>query len=134
MQAPIELTLYNERDEPVKTYGRSIVPWGLMKKAMSLMEALDSIDAQPVAQPNGPLARFASWFTRTRQPKNANELSIAMLEAFMVEFYGGQFKAADLKNADTAEMMSVLNSIMARAKSAMPINPTPPRKRHPGKK
>jgi len=129
MNAPIELVIYDEHDEPKQTYKRAIVPWGVMKKAMSLMKALDDLNNEKNSgQEQTRLGKLRSWFTRakTDDPEVA---SLNMLEEFIVEFFGYQFKAADLKNADTGELMAVLQNIMARASNAMPANPTKPSRR-----
>lgn len=129
MNSPIELILYDENDEPIKTLKRSIVPWGVMKKAMSLMEALDDLqkDDKPAAEKTR-WEKFKAWFDFSKA-KNETELSLRMLEEFIVEFFGHQCTVDELKGADTLQLMSVLQSIMSRAGSSMPTNPTKPRPR-----
>lgn len=126
MNTPITLTLYDKNDEPIQTFSRGIVPWGVMKKAMTLMESLQEL-SEPKAEKTW-LDKFAGWFKRAKTD-NPTAASMAMLEEFIVEFFGHKFTASDLKNADTAELMAVLQSIIARANSAMPANPTKPQTR-----
>jgi hypothetical protein len=135
MNAPIELTLYNSDDEPISTFKRSIVPWGVLKKAMSLMQALEELSDDQAEKPEAEKTRwekFKEWFKRGKTI-NATEVQLQMLEEFLVEFFGNKFTAADLKNADTMELMSVLQSIITRASAASNVNPMMPRQRIPHK-
>jgi hypothetical protein len=40
--APVELTLYNEEDEPVQNLSKSIIRWGIMKQAIKLAKAIEN--------------------------------------------------------------------------------------------
>jgi hypothetical protein len=121
--------LYDTNDEPVKTLKRSIVPWGVMKKAMSLMEMFDVFEhADKPAADKTLWEKIRGWF-RFSKTENETEASIRMLEEFIVEFFGNQCTAAELSGADTVALLAVLQSIMARANTAMPANPTTRRKR-----
>ena len=39
--SPIELSLYDENDEVIRTYSKSIVRWGILKQAIKLAKILD---------------------------------------------------------------------------------------------
>lgn len=131
MNVPIELILYNKDDEPIKTLKRSIVPWGVMKKAMSLMQALEELQAQDKLEAKKTrFEKFKAWFDFSKA-ENETEVSLRMLEEFIVEFFGNQCTVKDLEGADTLQLMAVLQSIMARANSSMMANPQKPqRTRH----
>jgi hypothetical protein len=99
---PIEITLYAADDAPIKTYTKSIVPWGILKKAIRLAKVLDV--------------------------NNMSETDFDELTGFVIAAFGDQFGMADLeKGADVTDMVSVLTMIMAKAGALMPSgNPTPP--------
>jgi hypothetical protein len=127
MNAPITLTLYDEKDEPIKEFKRSTVPWGVMKKAMSLMGSMNELsDDKPEAEKT-KWEKFKAWFkfSKTEDP---NVASLRMLEEFLVEFFGNGLKVDDLKKADTLELVSVLQSIISRASASMSSLPANPRK------
>ncbi len=99
---PIEIVLYDSDDKPIKTYTKSIVPWGILKKAIKLAKGLD-ID-------------------------NMSEESFDELTAFVVAAFGDRFSTKDLDDgADITDMITVLTMIMSKAEALMPkTNPTPP--------
>jgi hypothetical protein len=108
--SPIEITFYEADDEnTVKArYTRSIVPWGVLKRAIKFAKSVDLTKLQD-------LSDFADL------PDDlADELSSIVVFAF-----GDRFSMLDLeKYVDTNDMMAVLNNILARAGNA--ANPTPP--------
>ncbi len=99
--SPMQITLYDpETNEEKKTFIRTFVPWKLLKKAVKLSETVnfDALKEEDVDQ-------------------------IAML---VVDTFGGQFTLDELnEGADLGEMVSVLESIVSRAKG-ISLNPTPP--------
>jgi len=101
---PIEITLYDGQDKPIKTYTKSIVPWGILKKAIKLAKGLD-ID-------------------------NIDEDTFDELSGFVVAAFGDQFSMTDLENgADISDMVAVLTMIINKAAALAPkANPTPPGK------
>ena len=100
---PISITLYGPEDEEKKTYTRSIVPWGILKKALALSRAIGS-DA-----------------------KEINEESLDTIAQFVVDVFGGQFSVQDLNDgAELGEIVAVLRNIVARAGALVKANPTPP--------
>jgi hypothetical protein len=89
--APIELTLYNEDDEPVGTLSRTRIPSYLLDMAIQLQTSL----AENPETPNGDA-----------------------LFDFIVEFYGHKIDRETLKKqTDLIECMTVLRSIINRASS-----------------
>lgn len=98
---PIEITLYDANDAPIETYTRSIVTWGILKKAIKLAKGVDVKDMKE---------------------EDINELS-----GFVVAAFGDRFTMQDLeKGADISDMVSVLEMIVAKAGALSPQNPTPP--------
>ena len=100
--APLSITLYNpETNEVTATYSRLFVPWKILKAAVRMAGSLD-----------------ASHMTDT---------DMDALAALVVEAFGNKFSIQDLNDgADVGEMVTVLNTIIAKARGAMPANPTPP--------
>ncbi len=97
----MQITLYGEDSEPVKTFTRSFVPWKLLKKAISLSKELKE----------GEL----------------NEADVDNIAALVVDAFGNQFTVDQLSNgADVGEMMTVLKAIISRAAGANNTNPTLP--------
>ena len=87
--SPIELNLYNEKDEVIDTLSRTRIPSYLLDMAIELQE------------------QFAS----EEGAKNADALF-----NFIVEFYGKKIDRETLKQqTDLIECMSVLRSIITRA-------------------
>jgi len=95
---PLEITLYDEQDEPKKTYTRSIIPWRVLKKAIRLQ----NVDQNHL------------------QEENVDEIA-----SLVVETFGDQFSLDDLNNgAELGEMMTILTQIVTRAGAAFQANPT----------
>lgn len=93
---PIKLTLYGPDDEPIKELSRSIVPWKILKRAISLSKGLNEADF--------------------------NEADLDGLTQLVIDFFGGEVTLSDLENgADTGELLSVLQAIIAKASALNPI-------------
>ncbi len=107
-RTPVELTLYDEKNEIVKELSRVVVPWGILKKATRLSEDLD-VDA-------------------------LKESDIDNIAGLVVEIFGEQnVSIAELdKYADVGDMIMVVMSIMNRASALAPNSPAPkmPRQNH----
>jgi hypothetical protein len=107
--APIQLTLYDENDEPRVTFARGFVPWRILKAAIKL------------------------------QGINQEQLSdedIDRINALVVDFFGNRFTVAELENGATlTEVFAVITAIMARLEGDLPglggANPTLPQMRQP---
>ena len=101
---PISITLYDAQDQPIKTYTRLIVPWGLLKRAMQLSRQVDLDNLE-----------------------QDGEEGIDAIAALVVELFGGQFGVMDLEQgADITDMVAVIQMVIAKAAAAMPANPTLP--------
>jgi hypothetical protein len=107
--SPIELTLYDENDEPIDTLSRTRIPSYLLDMAIQLQTTL----AENPETPNGDA-----------------------LFDFIVEFYGRKVDRETLKKqTDLIECMTVLQAIITRASSLAlefaqgnPRGPSPKRK------
>lgn len=93
--APVQLTLYDADDEPIKELSRLVVPWGILKRAVRLVKNLD-VD-------------------------NVSEEDLDVITALVVEVFGDKVTMEELeKHADIGDMLSVLTMIVAKAGLAMP--------------
>lgn len=81
MKTPIEITLYDENDEPIKTYSRSRISWGFYKK---------------------------SQYARVPEGGNLSDENILSIREFVCNFYDNQFTEEELiKGADVRETLMV---------------------------
>lgn len=88
--APVELTLYDVNDEPIKTYSKSVIRWGLMKQAIAIAKQVDGED-------------FSS-------------ADFDAMSAFVCRVFDDQFTPDELESgADIAEIINVLSSVVRRA-------------------
>lgn len=95
----ITITLYSADNEVKQTYTRTVIPWGILKKAIALTRSLDQ--------------------------EQVGSEDIDAVAALVVEAFGSQFTVQDLdQGADIGEMMSVLQGIVARASALVKVNPT----------
>ncbi len=99
-RTPVELTLYDEKNEVIKELSRVVVPWGILKKATRLAEDLD-VD-------------------------QLKESDIDNIAGLVVEIFGEtNVTIAELdKYADVGDMISVVMSIMSRASALTPNSKT----------
>jgi hypothetical protein len=111
LKEPIELTLYDENSEPIKIYKRAVIPWGVLKQALSFKsintESSDCIDkiARFVCDFfNGTESTEKSGLLKRIFGKKNKNLTVEMLE----------------KGADVTEMMSVIQAIITRANDFNP--------------
>lgn len=106
MGTPIQLTLYNQDDEPQETYSRSFVPWGILKSAMRLQN-LDQA--------------------------NLTDEDVDHINGLVCAFYGNRFTPQELEaGAEFSEVWAVLTAILSRLEGDLPglggANPTLPGK------
>jgi hypothetical protein len=123
MPVPIEITLYDANDEPIETYSRSVIPWGLLKKAVRMMAELNKTEKP---------AKKKHFWEKDIPEKLAEERQMEAISQFVVELFGNRFSVKDLEQgADVGEIMTVFQAVIARANATINANPTP---RVPSKK
>lgn len=98
--SPIKITLYESGNQEVKQeYSCLIIPWGVLKKAIALTKSIDE--------------------------ENVGVEDLDAIAALVVQAFGNQFTVQDLDaGADISEMLTVLQSIVARAGALITENPT----------
>ena len=100
MPTMMTITLYDKNSEPQKTFNRGFVPWKLLKQAVKLSKNINVNDL--------------------------GEESLDELAGMVVETFGNQFTVEELnEGADITEMITVLQTVVSKAKQAMgnPIKP-----------
>lgn len=89
--APVEITLYDENDEPKETYSKSVIRWGLLKKAVRLSKMITEAG------------------TITEEVMEA-------LSAFVCNLFDDRFTVGDLEaGADISEIMTCFRHVVNRA-------------------
>lgn len=118
MFPPIELTLYDKNDEAIATYSRAVIPWGLLKKAISLQRQFEGAEAAEAAP---------AWqFWKRKQESSKEEAQMAAISHFVVELFGNKFTMKQLEDgADLGEVMNVFRAVITRANASVKSNPTP---------
>jgi hypothetical protein len=97
---PITIALYDVDNEKIGEFSRTIIPWGILKRAVRL--------------------------SKTMNKEDPSEEDMDALAGLVVEIFGRQFSVEDLDNgADVSEMIGVLTAVMSKANAIMP-NPTKP--------
>ena len=120
MAAPIKLTIYNpETHESVKDLQTSLVPWGILKRAMRLAKHLGGI-----SNLSNPMEVLASL----------EEDAIDELTGLVADVFPGKVTLEELnEGTEIGEMVTVLQAVVARAFGEFgaqdPANPTPAAKR-----
>lgn len=100
--APITIKLYGPDNEPTKTFERTIIPWGVLKKAIHMSNAIEN-------------------------PEEASEQDMDAIAELVVEVFGEQFTIEELnKGADVSETLAVIQAIVNRATALVQQNPTGP--------
>jgi hypothetical protein len=98
----VELKLYDQKDEAIKTCQRPIIPWGILKRAVKLSREIDQ--------------------------ENLKEEDVDLIAALVVEIFDGQVTLDELdKYADVSDMIAVINMIVTKASRSMKldaVNPT----------
>lgn len=101
--APMVITLYNAEDEPIGTFTTSIIRWGIFKRAMQMGRKLIG-----------------------KSPTDFTDEDIDELSGLIVAVFGDRFTVEELNNgADIAEMLAVLQAVIARARGIVPNAPPP---------
>lgn len=123
MLPPIKLTLYNADDEPIETYERSRIPWGILKKAIVLQTKIKQAETNEEGR---------QWWQVWKKDERTSveDAQILAISQFVVELFGNKFSVRQLEDgADTPEVLSVFRAVLARANQAVNssgINPQKP--------
>lgn len=106
--APLKIVIYGVDNEVKRTVTRSIVPWGILERALEiqeLFEALTGDDGQP----------------------KLNLEQINALTDFVVYVFDDAVSAEELKRgASLQDMLALYNQVFAMVSQVMPKNPTTP--------
>lgn len=117
MYPPIEITLYDENDEPKQTYQRNVIPWGILKRAIGIQKIV-----------NAPEPEQRKWFEfwKSAEVASAEEAQIRAVSQFVVELFGNKFTVKELESgADIGEIMTAFQAVLTRANASVRANPTP---------
>ncbi len=123
-RTPIEITLYDQDSEPLKTYQQRHITFDMLMEATKLEELLSG-EADDDAPPRKKMWWWLPWVKEEEKTETAQQID-ALME-FVATFFNDQFTSAELrKGADISEVMTVIYAIMARAGRIIETNPTKP--------
>lgn len=110
-KGPIKLTIYNEDSEPVKELQTSIIPWGIMKRAIKLVKTL----------------KVSEGMSQTELLDALDDESIDTMTALVADVFGGKVSVEELnRGVELGEMLPVIMAIINKAFSGMGGDPTRP--------
>lgn len=108
--ALIKLTIYNAESEPVKDVATSLIPWGIMKRAIRLAKSMGGLAGKD----------------ETSILEAMSDEDIDNLTQLVVDVFGGRVTVKELEQgAEVTEMLAVLTAVVTKAFGAS-ANPTPP--------
>lgn len=107
--APLKLTIYGVNDEIKREVTRSIIPWGILEKALDLQEEFENIE-----------------FDEKNNPVGVNRDQIEKLTDFVVFMFDDAVKPDELKRgASLKDMFALYKQIFTMVSEIMPNkNPT----------
>jgi hypothetical protein len=112
-KGPIKLTIYNQDNEPVKELQTSIVPWGIMKRAIKLVKSLKGSEGMSQAEMLDAL----------------DDESIDLMTALVADVFSGRVTVEELnRGVELGEMLPVIMQIINKAFSGIGGDPTQPGK------
>ena len=90
--APVTMTLYDQNDEPITTLTKSVIRWGVLKRALKL----------------------ATLMEESKGSESGEHLDA--LTAFVCELFDDKVTQAELEaGADIGEVMACFKAVMHRA-------------------
>ena len=106
---PLHLILYGANDEVKRELSRSIIPWGILERAIDLQEEFENLqDAD-----GGPI--------------NISKDQIQKLTDFVVFIFDDTVTSEELKRgASIGDMFNLYTQIFRMVSATMPRNPTMP--------
>lgn len=94
MLTPIEITLYGADDEPIKTYSKSVIRWGVLKKATKIANQI------------------------RESGDNAFSSDFDAISDFVCLMFDNAFTARQLEDgADVSDIMACFRAVVNRANS-----------------
>lgn len=104
VNAPLKITLYGVNDEIKKELTRSIVPWGILERAIDLQDEFQNIDTAALT--------------------NVSRDQIEELTNFVTFIFDDQVTADELKRgASLEDMFALYTQIFAMVSQVMQKNP-----------
>lgn len=104
VNAPLRITLYGVNDEIKKELTRSIVPWGILERAIDLQDVFQNIDTAALA--------------------NVSRDQIEELTSFVTFIFDDQVTADELKRgASLEDMFTLYTQIFTMVSQVMQKNP-----------
>lgn len=108
LTTPLKLTLYGVDNEIKREVTRSIIPWGILEKALDLQEQFENIE-----------------FDKDQNPVGVNREQITQLTDFIVFMFDDTVQAEELKRgASLKDMFALYQQIFRMVSDIMPKNPT----------
>lgn len=105
---PLRLILYGANDEVKRELSRSIIPWGILERAIDLQDEFESLQADA---DGGPV--------------NISRDQIQKLTDFVVFIFDDTVTSDELKRgASVADMFNLYTQIFRMVSQSMPSNPT----------
>ena len=101
MPIPVELTIYDSENEPVKKLSRLIVPWGVLKKAVRLAKSI------------------------AKNPDDLGESDLDELTGLIIQVFGeDKITREELEaGADIGDMIVTIQAIVGRGQGLLPNAP-----------
>ena len=101
MPVPVELTIYDSDNEPVKKLSRLIIPWGVLKKAVRLGKVI------------------------TKNQDEIGEADLDELTGLIIHVFGeDKVTRAELEaGADIGDMVTTIQAIVMRGQGLLPNAP-----------
>jgi hypothetical protein len=107
--APLRLTLYGIDNEIKREVTRSIIPWGILERALDIQEQFDDVE-----------------LGADGLPQKIDREQIQLLTDFVVFVFDDAVTREELKrNASLADMFALYQQIFRMVGQIMPKNPTP---------
>lgn len=105
--APLRLTLYGANDEIKRELTRSIIPWGILERAIDLQEEFENVQMQDGT------------------PVSISREQVDKLTDFVVFIFDDTVTRDELKRgASIADMLQLYQQIFRMVSQIMPRNPT----------
>jgi len=106
--APLSIKIYGVDNEIKREVTRSIIPWGILERALDLQAEFENLE-----------------FNEKGSPIGVNKEQVGMLTDFVVFMFDDSVSAEELKRgASLADMFALYNQIFRMVGQIMPKNPT----------